>query len=175
MRRASRQALPIPAIEALNQQHLIGPLLILIKPLMPRIRQNRPREIAIQRRRLTRVDDLRLDEVGLGDGMRGGDGEWVFVDCRDGPPEVDNLPALCASEDCVGESGEVLSEDEFRARVGLVDVHAVEGPLFGGVAHAEGVPVCGAAADEVSEDVCRGAAGSGLLAGFGEVLSELKL
>jgi hypothetical protein len=58
-----------------------------------------------------------------------GYGEGILVDGLDGPPDVDDLVA--GLEELVGELGQVVGDAGARGRVGLVNVHALDGATKG--------------------------------------------
>ena len=85
---------PRPAIElrikALDQHDLLRNLAISVVPLVLPVRADRIRFSAT-----VGVDERHGDEVGVWDRKGVGDGEGVFVDGLDGPPDVDDLVAGC--------------------------------------------------------------------------------
>ena len=80
--------------------------------------------------------------------MRVRDGERVFEDGLDGPPDVDDLVA--GFEELVCFRGKVVWDAALCGGVGLIDVHAVYGATEAGGGSTAGV--FESAADGVVED-----------------------
>lgn len=130
-----------PAIIAFNQRHLLRRLPVFEVPLMFLVGPD------TQRLTLSvRVNQTDGNEIRVRHGVRVSNSERVLEDPLDGTPDVDDLVAV--GEEVVGFIGQVVGDTAAGCRVGLVDVHALNGAT--GVGGA--IAVVGGAADCVAED-----------------------
>ena len=153
-------------IKTLNKQRLLGCLLPQVEPAMIRIWPNRtslPNTI--------RVDQRHGQKVVIWHRRSIGDSEWVFANCLDGTPNVDDL--ITAFEKALGFVGEVVLDALRTGFVRLVNVDALNGAAegLGGVGW---ILVRGRAADGVVEDEDFGGAGAGRTVSESSVMVERK-
>jgi hypothetical protein len=129
-------------IKALDQRDQIGGLAVAIIPSVLRVGSHGTRLP-----RAVGVDQRHGDEVRVGDGVGVCDREGVLVDRLDGSPDVDDLVATL--EQGFGFVGQVVRHAAGGCGVGLVDVHALDGPAELGCGSAG---VRGVTADGVVEN-----------------------
>ena len=139
-------------IKTFDQQNLPRRLLPKVKPAMLRVGTN-----GKGLSNTVRINQLHWQEVLVGHRISVRHSERIFADGFDGAPDVDDLVA--AFEETLGFGGEVVLDALGAGFVGLVDVHALDGPAEG-LGAVRLVLVGRWAADGVVEDEDLGGAGA---------------
>ena len=162
MRHAPRPTISL-AIEALNQHHFVGGLLAQVEPAVRVIRPHGERLA-----HAVRIDQLHGHEVSLGHGRGVHHAQGVLPDRLDRPPHVDDL--ISAAQQAICVFGDVVADAVGPGFVGLIDVHALDGPAvqggFGSWRFGGAGDVLALSTDGVVEDEdlrCAGARGDGVL------------